>query len=108
MRTPLTSVLGFAKITKKRLEEKIFPITDKSDPKTVKTIEQISGNLDVVISEGERLTNLINDVLDLAKIEAGKMEWNTEPVQMTGSGGKSHCSHLIPVRSKKPETGKKN
>ena len=83
LRTPLTSVLGFAKITKKRLEEKIFPITDKSDPKTVKTIEQISGNLSVVISEGERLTNLINDVLDLAKIEAGKMEWNMEPVHIS-------------------------
>jgi signal transduction histidine kinase/CheY-like chemotaxis protein/ligand-binding sensor domain-containing protein len=82
LRTPLTSVLGFAKITKKRLEEKIFPITDKSDPKTIKTIEQISGNLSVVISEGERLTNLINDVLDLAKIEAGKMEWNMEPVRI--------------------------
>jgi len=82
LRTPLTSVLGFAKITKKRLEEKIFPITDKSDPKTIKTIEQISGNLGVVIAEGERLTNLINDVLDLAKIEAGKMEWNMEPVHI--------------------------
>jgi signal transduction histidine kinase/DNA-binding response OmpR family regulator/ligand-binding sensor domain-containing protein len=82
LRTPLTSVLGFAKITKKRLEEKIFPITDKSDPKTIKTIEQISNNLGVVISEGERLTNLINDVLDLAKIEAGKMEWNLEPVRV--------------------------
>ena len=56
LRTPLTSVLGFAKIIKKRLEEKIFPITDKSDPKTIKTIEQISENLHVVISEGERLT----------------------------------------------------
>src|SRR5579863_7918603 len=83
LRTPLTSVLGFAKITKKRLEEKIFPITDRSDPKTAKTIEQISGNLSVVISEGERLTNLINDVLDLAKIEAGKMEWNMEPVRIS-------------------------
>jgi CheY-like chemotaxis protein len=37
---------------------------------------QVSENLEVVISEGERLTHLINDVLDLAKIEAGKMEWH--------------------------------
>ena len=82
LRTPLTSVLGFAKIIRKRLDEKIFPTVNRTDPKTDKVVNQINENLGVVISEGERLTHLINDVLDLAKIEAGKMEWNLEDVSM--------------------------
>ena len=80
LRTPLTSVLGFAKIIRKRLEEKIFPAVTVDDQKIKRTMKQVSENLDVVVSEGERLTNLINDVLDLAKIESGKMEWNMRPV----------------------------
>ncbi len=80
LRTPLTSVLGFAKIIRKRLEEKIFPNVTIDDQKIKRTMKQVSENLDVVVSEGERLTTLINDVLDLAKIEAGRMEWHMKPI----------------------------
>lgn len=82
LRTPLTSVLGFAKIIKKRLEERLFPLIHSDDRKIQQTMQQVDENLKVVVSEGERLTKLIDDVLDLAKIEAGKLEWHMESVSM--------------------------
>jgi signal transduction histidine kinase/DNA-binding response OmpR family regulator len=80
LRTPLTSVLGFAKIIKKRLDDRIFPLVPTAEPKVVQTMRQVEDNLKVVVSEGERLTKLIDDVLDLAKIEAGKLEWHMDTV----------------------------
>lgn len=81
LRTPLTSVLGFAKVIKKKMEA-IAPIMTNSDPKVARAVEQMNTNLDIIVSEGSRLTALINDVLDLAKIESGKIEWHMRPVSI--------------------------
>ncbi len=82
LRTPLTSILGFAKIIQKRLNERIIPVLKEEDLKVNRAVNQVKENLEIVISEGQRLTTLINDVLDLAKIEAGKVEWNMQKISV--------------------------
>ncbi|WP_298919168.1 ATP-binding protein, partial [uncultured Nostoc sp.] len=80
LRTPLTSVLGFASIIKEKLETDVFPIISTEDRKLQKTIKRVGDNLNIIVSEAERLTSLINDVLDIAKMEAGKVEWQMQPI----------------------------
>jgi signal transduction histidine kinase len=89
LRTPLTSVVGFTKLVRKRFEEVVTPalagLPDggvAADPKLERAVRQIGDNLGIMALEGERLTAMINDVLDLQKIEAGRMEFRREPVDL--------------------------
>jgi PAS domain S-box-containing protein len=73
LRTPLTSILGFAKIVKKRLKN--LKKREEFSERGWEGIEASVENLSIIIEEGERLGNLINDVLDIAKMDAGKTNW---------------------------------
>ena len=82
LRTPLTSVLGFASIIQEKLEEDVFPLLTDDNRKTKKTIRRVKDNINIIISEAERLTTLINDVLDIAKMEAGKLDWKEDKISI--------------------------
>jgi signal transduction histidine kinase len=67
LRTPLTSIRSFAEILHDNLD--LEPA-------------QRSEFLGIIIAESERLTRLINDVLDLAKIGSGTMVWHMQEVDL--------------------------
>ena len=82
LRTPLTSVVGFSRIIAKRLDEVVYPVIVTDDPKVQRAMRQARDNLGIIVEEGERLTTMINDILDLAKIEAGRMEFRRVAVDV--------------------------
>ena len=77
LRTPLTSVVGFTKLVRKRFEDVVTPalagLPDgaAADPKLDRAVRQIGENLGIIVDEGERLTAMINDMLDLAEDRGG-------------------------------------
>ena len=68
LRTPLNSIIGFSRVILKGIDG---PVTEMQQQ-----------DLTAIYNSGQHLLGLINDILDLARIEAGKMELNFEEVQL--------------------------
>jgi len=68
LRTPLNSIIGFSSVL---LDEWPGPLNDEQKE-----------NLAIVLRSGKHLLNLINDVIDVSKIEAGKIEALTEEFEL--------------------------
>ncbi|MFB2838759.1 ATP-binding protein [Floridanema evergladense] len=85
LRTPLNSILGFSDLL---LRQSAGSLSDRQ-VNYVQTIER----------SGEHLLQLINDILDLSKIEAGKVELNLRPVSIHYLC--TECLKMIQVRAVK-------
>ena len=66
--TPLNAIIGFAELMHDHLVDPASPQHD-----------EFVGH---ILNSGRHLLQLVNDVLDLSKIEAGKMEFRPEPIQL--------------------------
>ncbi|MBI4275938.1 MAG: HAMP domain-containing histidine kinase [Rhizobiales bacterium] len=85
LRTPLNAILGFSEVMK----GEVF------GTHTVPAYKDYSNDIH---NSGQHLLNLINEILDLSRIEAGRYELNEEPVQLAAVV--EDCHHLMKLRAK--------
>ena len=85
LRTPLNGILGFAQVLRR---------TSASD-------ERLSAGLSTIQRCGEHLLTLINDVLDLAKIESGRFDVLPEVVDLGKLLDELHATFLLEAERKK-------
>jgi len=68
LRTPLNAIIGFSQVLRERM---VGEVNEKQEE-----------YLDDIISSGNHLLSLINDVLDLSKVEAGQIELEVAPFSL--------------------------
>ncbi|MGE4424385.1 MAG: cache domain-containing protein [Pseudodesulfovibrio sp.] len=81
LRTPLTSIIGFLRLMEKHFNSRFMPVLGPLDPLGPQA-RQFEKNLTIVRVEADRLGRLVNDLLDLSKIEAGRMEWRDKTLSV--------------------------
>jgi signal transduction histidine kinase len=99
LRTPLNAILGFAGIMREEMYGKLGD-------------DRYREYADLIYDSGIHLLDLISDILDMAKIEAGKTELHFERVDLAGTI--EDCARLLAERARNagvelimevPETG---
>jgi signal transduction histidine kinase len=80
LRTPLTSILGFVKLMERTFRESFGPSLEECDEPPERIAKHLQ-NYRIVRTEAERLSRLIDDLLDFSKITAGKMDWHESDVR---------------------------
>jgi two-component system cell cycle sensor histidine kinase PleC len=84
LRTPLNAILGFSEVMKAEL---LGPLKNP-------TYKEYAAN---VHYSGSHLLHLINEILDISRIEAGRYDLNEEPIRLTDVA--DDCYRLLKLRA---------
>ncbi len=77
IRTPMNAIIGMASIIKRKLEEGHANAPDLEQKKT-----EIRAHVQQIEVSSQHLLGLLNDILDISKIEAGKIDLSFEPFDL--------------------------
>lgn len=74
IRTPMNAIIGITNILQKRLNAATGELSER---------EEIIDNIDKIENSSQHLLGLLNDILDISKIEAGKIELTEEKMELS-------------------------
>ncbi len=80
IRTPMNAITGFSRLAVDEIDDR----------------EHVEDYLDKIVTAGDHLMSLINDILDMSRIESGKMELSPVPVKIRDL--LSECADMIRVK----------
>ena len=84
LRTPLNAIMGFSEVMEKEMLGPIGTLTYKEYSKNIH-------------ASGSHLLNIINEILDLSRIEAGRYDLHEETIRLTDIA--EDCQRLIKIRA---------
>ncbi len=84
LRTPLNAILGFSEVMK----------TELFGPLDNPTYREYAGN---ILESGRHLLHLINEILDLTRIESGRYELHEEPLRLADTA--EECHRLLKLKA---------
>ena len=91
LRTPLNAVLGFSQV-----------LESSSDSLSKEQYEYLS----YIKNGGDHLLEMVNDILDLSRIEAGKVKIEKQPIDLKDAlGNPSPCEKKGNYHRTKPDSG---
>ncbi len=76
LKTPLTSIVGYARLVDKKLGKVLA--AGKDCGQSARELDLAKKNAGIIITEAERLTGLINNILDITEMESGSTQWRKE------------------------------
>ncbi|MBQ9334115.1 MAG: response regulator [Lachnospiraceae bacterium] len=80
IRTPMNAITGFSRLAVDEIDDR----------------EHVEDYLDKIVTAGDHLMSLINDILDMSRIESGKMELSPVPVKIRDL--LAECADMIRVK----------
>jgi len=81
LKTPLTSISGLAQVLLRRMRRRL-EMGRPSDEEWQEVESAHVGRLELLNSQTARLGRLVDELLDVSRIESGKLEFRLQPVDM--------------------------